>query len=173
MRTLRARRDCRGGRNAEIAFAITLQDRLIGSIGMRRWPRATAERARPESSAYWLGTPYWGTGYMTEALRALVNRMCSLTTPATRSFCGAFADNRASLRVQEKAGFVHRRRDDAVLEPARATCRTSTRADPRASLESSRVALTALSKRSPFRDLPQGGVRHGSPPRHDLLAPEM
>ena len=41
---------------------------------------------------------------MTEALRALVNHVFALT-PADAIFCGAFAENRASLRVQEKAGF--------------------------------------------------------------------
>ena len=90
--------------NAEIAFAITLQDRLIGSIGLRRWPASKLQIEAGLNIGYWLGTPYWRHGYMTEALRALVNHVFALT-PADAIFCGAFADNRASLRVQEKAGF--------------------------------------------------------------------
>ena len=92
--------------NAETVFAITLQDRLIGSIGLRRWPASKLQIEAGLNIGYWLGTPYWRHGYMTEALRALVNHVFALT-PADAIFCGAFADNRASLRVQEKAGFVH------------------------------------------------------------------
>ena len=55
---------------------------------------------------YWLGKQHWGHGYMTEALRALVNHVFALSG-ADAIYSGAFADNRASLRVQEKAGFVH------------------------------------------------------------------
>lgn len=88
----------------ETVFAITLQDRLIGSIGLRQWPASKLQSEAGLNIGYWLGTPYWRHGYMTEALRALVNHVFALT-PAEAIFCGAFAENRPSLRVQEKAGF--------------------------------------------------------------------
>jgi RimJ/RimL family protein N-acetyltransferase len=91
--------------DTEVAFAITLHDRLIGSIGLRRWPASKLQSEAGLNIGYWLGTPYWGHGYMTEALRALVNHVFALSG-ADAIFCGAFADNRASLRVQEKAGFM-------------------------------------------------------------------
>lgn len=90
---------------AETAFAITLQDRLIGSIGLRRRPASNLQSEAGLNIGYWLGTPYWRHGYMTEALRALVNHVFALS-PAEALFCGAFVENRASLRVQEKAGFM-------------------------------------------------------------------
>ena len=90
---------------AETAFAITLHDRLIGSIGLRRRPASNLQSEAGLNVGYWLGTPYWRHGYMTEALRALVNHVFALSG-ADAIFCGAFADNRASLRVQEKAGFM-------------------------------------------------------------------
>jgi RimJ/RimL family protein N-acetyltransferase len=90
--------------SAETVFAITLQDRLIGSIGLRRWPASKLQSEAGLNIGYWLGAPHWRHGYMTEALRALVNHVFALT-PADAIFCGAFAENRASLRVQEKAGF--------------------------------------------------------------------
>jgi len=58
---------------------------------------------RPEVG-YWLGEPYWGRGYASEALGALVGaaRAAGLA-PALAA--KALADNRASLRVLEKQGF--------------------------------------------------------------------
>jgi RimJ/RimL family protein N-acetyltransferase len=91
---------------AETAFAITLHDQLIGLIGLRRRPASNLQSEAGLNIGYWLGTPYWRHGYMTEALRALVNHVFALT-PSDALFCGAFAENRASLRVQEKAGFMH------------------------------------------------------------------
>ena len=91
---------------AEIAFAITLDDRLIGTIGLRQRPASHLQGGAGLNVGYWLGKPYWGHGYMTEALRALVNHVFALSS-ADAIYSGAFADNRASLRVQEKAGFVH------------------------------------------------------------------
>jgi hypothetical protein len=52
----------------EIAFAITLaDDTLIGICGLRM-----RQRKMPEIG-YWLGAPFWGHGYATEAARALID----------------------------------------------------------------------------------------------------
>jgi RimJ/RimL family protein N-acetyltransferase len=91
--------------DAEIAFAITLEGKLIGTIGVREKPRTELDRAAP-SIGYWLGRKYWAHGYMTEALRALVAHVFALS-PVDAIYSGAFADNIGSLRVQEKAGFAH------------------------------------------------------------------
>jgi RimJ/RimL family protein N-acetyltransferase len=90
---------------AETAFAITLQDRLIGTIGLRARPASNLQSNAGLNVGYWLGTPYWRHGYMTEALRALVNHVFALSGDDAL-YCGAFAENRGSLRVQEKAGFI-------------------------------------------------------------------
>lgn len=54
---------------------------------------------------YWLGKPYWGRGFMTEAAMGLVRDYFdgAARRPLTS---GAFDGNIASLKVQENLGFV-------------------------------------------------------------------
>jgi RimJ/RimL family protein N-acetyltransferase len=90
----------------EIVLAITLAGKLIGTMSVREREASHLQRDAGSNIGYWLGQRHWGQGYMTEALQALVARVFALS-PAEAIYCGAFADNLASLRVQEKAGFVH------------------------------------------------------------------
>lgn len=53
---------------------------------------------------YWLNRYYWRRGYMTEAVAATLERF-SRRMPETMVHSGVFADNPASLRLQEKLGF--------------------------------------------------------------------
>ena len=53
---------------------------------------------------YWLNRYYWRRGYMSEAVVAIVERF-SRRMPETPVHSGVFADNPASLRLQEKLGF--------------------------------------------------------------------
>lgn len=53
---------------------------------------------------FWIGRPFWGRGYITEAARALLARaFADLGMTAVR--CGYYAGNVRSKRVQEKLGF--------------------------------------------------------------------
>jgi RimJ/RimL family protein N-acetyltransferase len=90
----------------EISFAITLENKLIGSIGVRAKEASHLQAGAGPCIGYWLGQPYWGYGFMTESLRALVTHVFTLTGDDT-IYSGAFADNLASLRVQTKVGFAH------------------------------------------------------------------
>lgn len=90
----------------EIVFAITLNGKLIGAIGVRARPASDLQSGAGPNIGYWLGTRYWGQGYMTEALRALITHVFALSR-ADAIYSGVLADNLASLRVQQKAGFVH------------------------------------------------------------------
>lgn len=54
---------------------------------------------------WWLGRPYWGRGYTTEAARALI-AVAFAEPRLDRVVAGAFFDNPASLRVQDKLGFA-------------------------------------------------------------------
>jgi RimJ/RimL family protein N-acetyltransferase len=54
---------------------------------------------------YWLGESYWGRGIATEAL-VLVTNYVFTTANLLRLFALPFADNAASMRVLEKAGYV-------------------------------------------------------------------
>jgi RimJ/RimL family protein N-acetyltransferase len=89
----------------EARFAITLGGEPIGIIGVRSRPASHLQRGAGPNIGYWLGQPYWGRGYMTEALRAVVEHVFA-TLPDDAIYCGAFVGNDASLRVQQKAGFV-------------------------------------------------------------------
>ncbi len=54
---------------------------------------------------YWLGRPFWGKGFATEAARAVTAAAQRLARgPVT---AGHFVDNPASGRVLEKVGFVY------------------------------------------------------------------
>lgn len=84
-------------------FAITRDGGLIGGIDIRI---SNSEPCRNGPIlGYWLGEDYWGHGYMTEAARGFLAH--AFDTGVCDVICsGAFADNAASLRVQEKLGFV-------------------------------------------------------------------
>jgi RimJ/RimL family protein N-acetyltransferase len=88
-----------GESETEIAFAITLADgTLIGISGLR-----TRQRKTPEVG-YWLGAPFWGHGYATEAARALIDHAFE-QLGFERLEAGARVSNPASRRVLEKCGF--------------------------------------------------------------------
>ncbi|KQV73031.1 GNAT family N-acetyltransferase [Rhizobium sp. Root1220] len=53
---------------------------------------------------YWLNRYYWRRGYMSEAVAAMLERF-SRRMPETSVHSGVFADNPASLRLQERLGF--------------------------------------------------------------------
>lgn len=81
-------------------FGIDLADEeaLIGAVGLH--PEPDHERAR---LGYWIGRPYWGRGYATEAARAAVNWAFG-AFELQRVYAESFRRNRASCRVLEKLG---------------------------------------------------------------------
>jgi RimJ/RimL family protein N-acetyltransferase len=89
--------------DGRVFLAVTLEDALIGGVGVRA--NAAEASGRSPILGFWLGQPYWGKGYMTEAARAFIAHLFA-STAVDVIHTGAFADNAASLRVQEKLGFV-------------------------------------------------------------------
>jgi len=84
-------------RDGEICFAIVHGDALIGACGID--PHGDA----PELG-YWLGARYWGRGYATEAVRALIDyAFGDLEHEMLQA--GARVTNPASRRVLEKCAF--------------------------------------------------------------------
>jgi RimJ/RimL family protein N-acetyltransferase len=82
----------------EVRFGIELEGRLIGGMGFYRRPSGVAELG------FWLGRPWWGHGYATEAGRAVVRH--GFANPRLPAFSSAhFIDNQASARVLAKLGF--------------------------------------------------------------------
>ena len=72
----------------------------VGVIGMFE-----AEDRVPETG-YWIGREYWGRGYATEALEGAL-AWASRDWKRRAMVAGHFADNPASGRVLEKAGFLY------------------------------------------------------------------
>jgi len=83
--------------NGGVTFAIVLDSSLIGICGID---------LRPEGAdlGYWLGAPYWGRGYATEAVRAVIDHAFSELGHEVL-LSGASVTNPASRRVLEKCGF--------------------------------------------------------------------
>ena len=102
----------RSSEGTEESYAVTLHADVVGTIDVRLRPASHLQRAAGPNFGYWIGQPYWGRGYMTEAVRALARAVFG-RWPHDAIFSGALTDNVASLRVQEKAGFV--RDSDTML----------------------------------------------------------
>lgn len=82
----------------EQTYAITLGGDVIGACGFE-----VRDDGVPEIG-YWLGVPYWGKGYATEAVRALIDHAFGDLDHAALQ-AGARVTNPASRRVLEKCGF--------------------------------------------------------------------
>lgn len=89
-------------------WAITLRehDSLIGWFGIGSSTHAAVEAER--DFGYLLGHQFWGQGYMTEALQAIIAfEFETLGTPRLSATCDV--NNPASARVMQKAGMRHER----------------------------------------------------------------
>jgi RimJ/RimL family protein N-acetyltransferase len=83
----------------DFAFAVTRKDdgAFAGMCGVH-------QREKGFELGYWLGRPYWGKGYATEAAaEVLAFSFRNLRAEAVEA--GWFHDNAASGRVLEKVGF--------------------------------------------------------------------
>lgn len=89
--------------NETFAFAITIDGKAIGSIGVFRQGnihRQTAELG------YCIAEEYWGKGIMTEAVKQICKYVFE-KSDIIRIYAEPFAYNTASCRVLEKAGFQY------------------------------------------------------------------
>ena len=74
---------------------------LLGGIGLR----VEEEQSRAELG-YWIGFPYWGSGYATEAARALLKYGFDVLQ-LHRIYASHFAGNEASGNVLRTIGMRH------------------------------------------------------------------
>ena len=88
-----------------ITAAIVLGNAFIGAVDVIVKPASAMQRERGLSLGYWIGQPYWGKGYMSEAARGFITHVFAQIADDT-IYSGAFAGNAASLRIQEKLGFT-------------------------------------------------------------------
>ena len=82
--------------------------RVIGSAGLHSYNNSNIRGLQPGDMelGYWLGRPYWGKGYATEAGAALLRR-AFVHLGAACVWAEAFEENCRSHRVQEKLGFKY------------------------------------------------------------------
>lgn len=88
---------------AQINFAITrmADQQLVGAIGLRVQPAHNRAEL-----GYWIGVPYWGQGYCTEAARAVLAFGFD-ELHLHRIHAAHLRRNPASGRVLQKCGMVH------------------------------------------------------------------
>lgn len=82
-----------------VVFAVFRDSAFIGCTGYMPMDADYAELG------YWIGKPYWGAGYATEAVRAAVAHAFD-AHDFTYVRAGHFVDNPGSGRVLEKLGFA-------------------------------------------------------------------
>ena len=77
---------------------IELNGQLIGAAGYFPNTDGAIE------IGYWIGKPWWGHGFATEAARALIH-YCFTNAGLSKLSCCHFIDNHGSRRVIQKLGF--------------------------------------------------------------------
>lgn len=88
--------------NQTYAFAITVNDVVIGSIGVFRCSNI---HARTAEMGYYIAEEYWNKGLGSSAVHQMVEYIFN-NTDIIRIFAEPFAYNEASCRILEKAGFL-------------------------------------------------------------------
>lgn len=90
-------------RKDDHVFAVTRREdrKLVGCVGLH---------VKPEHNhgeiGYWIGVPYWGAGYATEAAGAVM-QFGFETLSLNRIFASHFSRNPASGRVLQKIGMTY------------------------------------------------------------------
>ncbi|MCX2724280.1 GNAT family N-acetyltransferase [Roseibium salinum] len=81
----------------ELSFHVDRDGEMVGGLSFK-------ELQETPKIGYWLGRPYWGKGFISEAAGAAVAWLFG-NTGHERIVCEAMTENPASLKVAEKLGF--------------------------------------------------------------------
>lgn len=90
-------------KNETFAFAIMVDDKVVGSIGIFRQGNIHSQTAE---LGYYIAEEYWGKGIMTEAVKQICEYVFG-DSDIIRIYAEPFAYNIASCRVLEKVGFQY------------------------------------------------------------------
>lgn len=93
--------------SAEETYAVVLkgEDTPIGSIGLMIGEKSNLNISSDEGEiGYWIGVPYWGQGFIPEAVKELMRRGFA-DIGLKVIWCRYFDGNEKSRRVQDKCGF--------------------------------------------------------------------
>lgn len=98
-------------------WAVILKEekRLIGSVGIVADPKRDNPQAR--MLGYWLDEPYWGKGYMSEAVKAVISYGFG-TLRLTLLTANCYPHNERSIQLLKRHGFVY----EGTLQQAELTC---------------------------------------------------
>ena len=95
--------------SASETYAVCLKedDKAIGSIGLIS-PMQTHTKVSVDEMeiGYWIGEPFWGKGYIPEAVEALIRHAFN-DLGCKSLWCGYYDGNIKSKRCQEKCGFKY------------------------------------------------------------------
>lgn len=93
--------------SADETYAVTIKndDTAVGSIGLMIGDKSNLDIDSGDVEiGYWIGVPYWGQGYIPEAVHELM-RYAFDELDISTIWCGYFDGNEKSKRVNEKCGF--------------------------------------------------------------------
>lgn len=101
------------------SYAICLKgngNEAIGSVDLTLGGGVGNEKALLPDEAelgFWVGVPFWGQGYATEAAMEILRHGFE-DLGLTTIYCGFFTGNHKSARVQEKCGFKYHHTSENV-----------------------------------------------------------
>lgn len=99
------------------AICLKKDNKAIGAIEFRLKGHTDMTTSDDECElGYWIGKPFWGNGYMPEAVKALLSYGFE-ELQMTTIWCGYYDGNIRSKRVQEKCGFTYYRTTNDVEVP--------------------------------------------------------
>lgn len=94
-----------------------IDSKAIGSVGLMAPRESYTKAAENELEiVFWIGVPFWGNGYMPEAVRTL-QKYAFEDLKCTGMWCGYYDGNGKSKRVQEKCGFIYHQTEENVPCP--------------------------------------------------------
>lgn len=90
-------------------YAVCLKEdnRAIGSIGLMAPAQSHLSIREDEIEVgYWIGVPFWGNGYIPEAV-SRIQQYVFEELECSAMWCGYYDGNEKSKRCQEKCGFTY------------------------------------------------------------------
>lgn len=105
--------------SAPETYAVLLNgtEKPVGSVGILFDKSQNPSMDDREAEiGYWIGVPYWGQGYIPEAVDELLRR-CFQDLACTGVWCVYYDGNLKSKRVQEKCGFRYHHTTEGVRSP--------------------------------------------------------
>jgi len=100
----------------EGTYAVVLKETNlpVGSIGLMIGKESNLDIPDTEAEiGYWIGVPYWGQGLIPEAVREMMMYAFE-ELHMEKLWCGYFAGNEKSCRVQEKCGFIYHHTNENI-----------------------------------------------------------